>query len=58
MQDIGSYLTVREVAQKLDISEEWVRNLIKTREIKALKIGKWRVKPSDLNNFIKTRYNK
>lgn len=52
MEDIRNYLTVREVSQKLDISEESVRDLIKDKEIKAVKIGRWRIKPEDLENFI------
>ncbi|MEK6766139.1 MAG: helix-turn-helix domain-containing protein [Planctomycetota bacterium] len=58
MFDLTKYLTVRQVARKLDITEEWVRDLIKAKEIKATKIGKWRIKPEDLKQFIKSRTNK
>lgn len=57
MVDLKKYLTVRQVAKKLDITEEWVRDLIKAKEIKATKIGKWRIKPEDLEKFIKSRTN-
>ena len=57
MEDLRKYLTVREVAERLDISEESVRDLINDRELKAVKIGKWRVKPVDLESFIKSRSN-
>ena len=57
MVDLKKYLTVRQVAKKLDITEEWVRDLIKAKEIKATKIGKWRIKPEDLEAFIKSRTN-
>ena len=57
MVDLKKYLTVRQVAKKLDITEEWVRDLIKSKEIKATKIGKWRIKPDDLEAFIRTRTN-
>ena len=57
MDDIKKYLTVRQVAKKLDYTEEWVRDLIKAKEIKAIKVGKWRIKPADLEKFIKSRSN-
>ena len=58
MVDLKKYLTVRQIAKKLDITEEWVRDLIKSKEIKATKIGKWRIKPEDLEAFIESRTNK
>ena len=58
MFDLTKYLTVRQVAKKLDITEEWVRDLIKAKEIKATRIGKWRIKPEDLKPFIKSGTNK
>ncbi len=57
MDDLRKYLTVREVATKLDISEEAVRDLIKNKELKAVKIGQWRIKPDELEKFIKSRSN-
>ena len=57
MEDIKKYLTVKEVAQKLGYTEEWVRDLIKAKQIKAVKIGRWRIKPEELENFIKSRTN-
>lgn len=57
MEDLSKYLTVEDVAKKLDITEEWVRDLIARKEIKAVKVGKWRIKPTDLAKFIRTRSN-
>ena len=57
MDGVGSYLTIRETSQKLDISEESVRDLIKDKKLRAVKIGKWRVNPEDLNTFIESRMN-
>ena len=57
MEDISKFLTVREAAKKLDISEESVRDFIKHKQIKATKISKWRIKPEDLEIFIKSRTN-
>lgn len=57
MDDLRKYLTVEEVAKRLDITEEWVRDLIHRKEIKAVKIGQWKIKPEDLERFIKSRMN-
>lgn len=57
MDDINKYLTVKEVAKKLDVTEDWIRDLIQAKELKATKIGKWRIKPEDLENFIRSRSN-
>lgn len=46
-------LTVAQVAATLQIREKLVRNHIKEKRLKAVKIGKyWRIKPEDLHNFI------
>ena len=57
MDEIRNFLTIRETAQKLDISEESVRDFIKAKELRAVKIGQWRVNPEDLEAFIKSRMN-
>ncbi len=57
MEDMRKYLTVREVAEKLDVTEDWIRDLIQTKRLKATKIGKWRIYPKDLESFIKSRTN-
>ena len=57
MDGISHYLTIRETAQKLDISEESVRDFIKSKQLRAVKIGQWRVNPIDLEAFIKSRMN-
>jgi excisionase family DNA binding protein len=57
MDEIRNWLTIRETAQKLDISEESVRDFIKAKELRAVKIGQWRVNPVDLEAFIKSRMN-
>ena len=51
------YLTVRDAAKRLDLTEERVRELIVLKQIKAVKVGKWRIKPEDLEKFIKSRSN-
>ncbi len=57
MEDLRKYLIVREAAKRLDISEEAVRDLINNKELKAVKIGQWRIKPDELERFIKSREN-
>ncbi len=55
---LKGYLTVEQVAKQLGLSEYRVRELIREKQIRAVKIGQWRVKPADLNEFIKSRTNK
>jgi len=57
MVDLKQYLTVKEVADRLDVSEDWVRDLIQAKELKAVKMKRWRIKPEDLEKFIKSRSN-
>ncbi len=56
--DVRRYLTVRKAAKKIDLTEERVRELINLGQIKATKIGKWRIKPENLQRFIESRTNK
>ncbi|NQU73093.1 MAG: helix-turn-helix domain-containing protein [Candidatus Omnitrophica bacterium] len=35
-----------------------VRELIREKQIRATKIGQWRIRPQDLQEFIKSRTNK
>lgn len=53
-----SYLTVRDAAKQLELTEYRVRQLINLKEIKATKIKQWRILPQDLDAFIKERTNK
>ncbi len=57
MENIKDYLTVPEVAEKLGLTDEWIRDLIRKKEIKAVKIGQWKIKPEDLEEFINNRKN-
>lgn len=51
------WFTVRDVASHLGLSEERVRQLVRTKQIKATKIGGWLIRPEDLNEFIHSRTN-
>ncbi|HPD57759.1 MAG TPA: helix-turn-helix domain-containing protein [Smithellaceae bacterium] len=55
---LKGYLTVEQVAEQLGLSEYRIRELIREKKIRAVKIGQWRVKPEDLKAFIKSRTNK
>ncbi len=57
MMKIDTYLTVREVARQLGLTEHRIRQLIREKQIRATKIGQWRVKPEDLESFIRSRSN-
>ena len=57
MVNLKGYFTVKEVADRLEVSEDWVRDLIQAKELKAVKMKRWRIKPEDLDKFIKSRYN-
>jgi len=57
MTDLTKYLTVREAAKRVDLTEERVRELIVLKQIKAVKVGKWRIHPDDLEKFIESRSN-
>lgn len=46
-------LTTSEVAEKLNLSEKTIRNLIDSGELKAFKFGRvYRISEEELNNFI------
>lgn len=55
--NMKKYLTVRQAAEQLDVTEDWVRDLIQAKKIKATKIGKWRISEEDLIAFVKGRSN-
>ncbi len=53
-----TYLTVRDAAKQLELTEYRVRQLINLKEIKATKIKQWRILPADLDAFVRARTNK
>lgn len=57
MDDLNKYFTVKQVAKKLDVTEDWVRDLIQNKQLKATKIKRWRIYPEDLERFIRSRSN-
>jgi len=56
-EDVGELLTVREVAQILSVSERSVREFIRTGELRASKVGQWRIPRSAVRSFFEKRSN-
>jgi len=54
----NNYLTVRDAAKQLELTEYRVRQLIREGQIRATKIKQWRILPGDLDAFIKARTNR
>jgi len=50
-------LTLKEVAKILRVSERSVNRYIESGKLKASKIGQWRIKQSDLDEFLKENLN-
>ena len=48
-------LTVREVAEQLKVSRNFVYSEIKRGELKALKIGSIKIKKTDLEAYIEAK---
>lgn len=55
--DLREYLTVKEVAERLDLTQERVRELIREKQIMATKVRRWRIKPRSLGKFVRARTN-
>lgn len=53
----GKFLTLKEVAKRLRVSERSIYRYIKTRKLNATKIGYWRINEKDLIKFIKESSN-
>ena len=52
---IQDYLSVEEVAEQLGYSTAHVRRLIRQKQLAAVKLGRWRISPEAIGNFIKRR---
>ena len=47
------YLKVKEVAEELRVSKRTIFRYIESGKLKAVKVGQWRIKRSDLNKLLK-----
>ncbi len=55
---LADCLTVEQAAKQLGLTEYRIRELINEKQIRATKIGQWKIRPEDLEEFIKSRTNK
>jgi len=53
----GKLLTIKEIAKYLRVSERSVLRYIEAGRLKAIKVGWWRVKESDLKKFFSKNSN-
>jgi len=51
-------LTIKEVANYLRVSERSVLRYIEAGRLKAIKVGWWRIRESDLEKFLDKNSNK
>jgi excisionase family DNA binding protein len=51
------FLTVEQIAKELQVSEDFVRSLIRSKQLPAYRIGKkeYRIKREDYDDFLKKR---
>ena len=61
MLNIGGgemYYTITEVAEKLNLTNETIRNYIHAKELEAYKFGRnYRIEDKELNRFLKSKSN-
>jgi len=50
-------LTLKETAKILRVSERTIMRYLKSGKLKASKAGQWRIKQSDLDEFLKENLN-
>ena len=50
-------LTLKETAKILRVSERTIMRYLKSGKLKASKVGRWRIKESDLEKFLKVNSN-
>lgn len=55
--DIDKLFTIEEIAQILRVSGRSVTRYIESGKLKASKIGVWRIKESDLKEFLEKTSN-
>jgi len=51
------YLTIKETAKLLHIGERTIYRYIAAKEIKAVKIGFWRIDEKSVHDFVKRSSN-
>ncbi len=51
------YLTLKQAAEKLHVKMRTIYRYVAEKELRATKIGSWRVEEKDLQDFIDSRSN-
>lgn len=52
-----NYLTAKEAAAVLHVSERTIMRYIQTKRLLATKIGQWRIKKADIDRLVKASRN-
>ena len=53
------FMTVKDVAAELQMSEKFVREMLRRAQLRGSKLGSdWRVRPEDLDAFVNRKANK
>lgn len=55
MQENADFLTVNDIAKRLNISPDTVRKWIREKKLKAYQVGDYRIKPADFEDFLRRR---
>lgn len=55
---VDKFLTIKEVAKRLRVSERSVMRYIKAKKLIASKMGQWRIRINDLERFFNKHKNK
>lgn len=55
IKNTHSLYTTNEVAEILKVNRRTIFRYIKSGKLKAVKIGQWRIKQADLDNFINNK---
>jgi excisionase family DNA binding protein len=51
-------LNIKEVAEKLRVSQRTIMRYISSKKLRATKVGQWRITQNDLDFFLKSHTNK
>lgn len=52
------YLTIKEAAEKLSVCERTILRYIRSKKLRAAKVGQWRIEENDLALFFNKNANK
>ena len=55
LENVTTYMTVQELAGKLNYHPSHIRYLIRTGQLEAIKLKGWRISPEAVEKFIESR---